>query len=387
MNSKLKGISAGILLIGTFALSVPSAKADTLSQDNQKLQQLQDEQSQVQSQISQSQMKAAALKNAITSYDNALHTLDTKISATNSQMSSLQKQQDALTQQLEQNKKELQKQQDELTDMVRTAYENGNVSYLGVLFQANSFSDFLSRLYDLTLISNTQNQVVDSVRQLRKSIIQKQDQVKASQAKLQAVHDQLAALQQSDQSIKAQREADLKNIEDNIEAGKEKQGTLESQIQLTQSQIQAIQQQTQEAEQQASNPTYVAQQTASLANASASAIIQYAQSFLGTPYVWGGTSPSGFDCSGFTQYVLGHEGVSIPRTSEQQFATGVPVSESNLQPGDLVFFSTYAPGATHVGIYMGSGMMIDAQDMGVSIDSINNSYWGPKYIGARRYIK
>ncbi|WP_206922918.1 hypothetical protein [Alicyclobacillus suci] len=73
MNSKLKGISAGILLIGTFALSVPSAKADTLSQDNQKLQQLQDEQLQVQSQISQSQMKAATLKNAIASYDNALH--------------------------------------------------------------------------------------------------------------------------------------------------------------------------------------------------------------------------------------------------------------------------------------------------------------------------
>ncbi|MFB5190566.1 C40 family peptidase [Alicyclobacillus fastidiosus] len=387
MNSKLKVISAGFLLVGSFALTAPVAHADSLSSDNQKLQQLQSQQSQVQSQINAEQSKATTLKNAIASYDNALHTLDVKISTTNAQMSSLQAQQDVLNQQLAQNQKQLQQQQDELTQMVRTAYEDGSVSYLGVLFQANSFSDFLSRLYDLTLISNTQNQVVDSVRKLRKSIIQKQDQVKASQAKLQTVHDQLAELQQSDKTIQAQRQADLQNIQSNIEAGKEKQGTLESQIHLTQSQIQAIEAQTQAAEQKATQPSYVAQQTSDLVSASSNSIISFAQTFLGTPYVWGGTSPSGFDCSGFTQYVMAHAGVSIPRTSEAQFATGVPVSEGNLQPGDLVFFSTYAPGASHVGIYMGNGMMIDAEDMGVSIDSISNSYWGPKYIGARRYIK
>ena len=114
-------------------------------------------------------------------------------------------------------------------------------------------------------------------------------------------------------------------------------------------------------------------------------MISYAENFIGTPYVWGGTTPSpGFDCSGFTQYVFDHLGINLERTSQEQYLEGTPVAENNLEPGDLVFFSTYTYGASHVGIYIGSGLMVDSEVSGVIIDNITNSYWAPRYLGARR---
>lgn len=115
-------------------------------------------------------------------------------------------------------------------------------------------------------------------------------------------------------------------------------------------------------------------------------IINTAKSFLGTPYLWGGTSPSGFDCSGFTQYVLAQNGKSIPRTSQEQFASGQAVDKSNLQAGDLVFYGNGE--ATHVGIYEGNNKIIHSPHTGdVVKESDFSTYWTSAYLGARRYYK
>lgn len=120
-----------------------------------------------------------------------------------------------------------------------------------------------------------------------------------------------------------------------------------------------------------------------------SAVVDSARKYLGTPYVWGGTSPSGFDCSGFVQYVLAENGKSIPRTSQEQFASGQAVDKSNLQAGDLVFYNwSGGTEATHVGIYEGNGKMIHAPHSGDVVKEVDfNSYGQNAYLGARRYYK
>ncbi|MBC2727592.1 MAG: C40 family peptidase [Desulfosporosinus sp.] len=115
-------------------------------------------------------------------------------------------------------------------------------------------------------------------------------------------------------------------------------------------------------------------------------LISRARSLQGVPYLWGGTTRDGFDCSGFVQYVFKASGVSLPRTSFEQYKVGTPVSRDQLKPGDLVFFTTYKPGASDVRIYIGGGRTIGSASEGVGIHSLSDNYWSKRYIGARRVL-
>ncbi len=123
------------------------------------------------------------------------------------------------------------------------------------------------------------------------------------------------------------------------------------------------------------------------APASGQAIVNKAKQYLGTPYVYGGASPSGFDCSGFVYYVLKTLGYSPYRTPADQYLQGTFVSKANLQPGDIVFFhGTYASGISHVGIYAGNGQFIHAPNSRsvVSYSDLTTGYWANHYYGAKR---
>ena len=117
-------------------------------------------------------------------------------------------------------------------------------------------------------------------------------------------------------------------------------------------------------------------------------IVATAKQYLGVPYKWGGTDPSGFDCSGFVYYVLRSHGINVSRTQNAMYSEGTPVSKSQLQPGDLVFFqNTYKAGLSHVGIYVGGGQFIHAPSTGkvVSYADLNSDYYTAHYYGAARY--
>ena len=120
-----------------------------------------------------------------------------------------------------------------------------------------------------------------------------------------------------------------------------------------------------------------------------SPLISTARRYIGVPYKFGGTTPKAFDCSGYLQYVFAQNGLTLPRTADEQFKLGRrTTSVSQLVPGDLVFFTTYEPGASHCGIYLGSGRFIHASSSkGVRIVELSNSYWQPRYYGGKHIVK
>ncbi|WP_188623056.1 C40 family peptidase [Caldalkalibacillus thermarum] len=132
-------------------------------------------------------------------------------------------------------------------------------------------------------------------------------------------------------------------------------------------------------------PSQTGQSGSTSSGLNVSSLINEAKKYIGTPYLWGGSSPStGFDCSGFLQYVFRTQGINLPRTVASIWSAGTSVSSP--QPGDIVFFETYTSGPSHAGIYLGNNQFIHSgTSTGVTISNMTTSYWSQRYLGAKRY--
>jgi len=120
----------------------------------------------------------------------------------------------------------------------------------------------------------------------------------------------------------------------------------------------------------------------------ANEVVRTAKKFIGVPYVFGGTTPAGFDCSGFLQYAFKENGILIPRLADEQYKLGKAVKTKELTAGDLVFFTTYEAGASHCGIYLGEGQFLHvSSSYGVRIDYLDNAYWAPRFYGAKKIVE
>jgi len=111
-------------------------------------------------------------------------------------------------------------------------------------------------------------------------------------------------------------------------------------------------------------------------------VVEIARKHVGAPYRWGGSSPEGFDCSGFVQYVYAQVGVSLPHNAAKQYILGTPVARDRLEPGDLVFFDDLR----HNGIYLGNGHFIHARRSGkrVTVSALDEAWYAERWVGARR---
>jgi cell wall-associated NlpC family hydrolase len=254
-------------------------------------------------------------------------------------------------------------------------------STLEVLLGASSLDDLLNRLDNVNRVSDQRSSLLGDVTKFRAQIAREAQTLQHAQAVQRDVVAQRAAERRTVESELHQRQALLASVKSQIAHLQAVERARSLAIART------IRPQPQ-APAQASQATVVGV-SASTPEATVAppgrygGVVGVAMRYLGTPYVWGGASPSGFDCSGLVMYAFAQVGVSLPHSSYAQWGMGVPVSRDQLQPGDLVFFD----GLGHVGIYVGGGSFIHAPHTGdvVKISSLSGWY-ADTYVGARRIV-
>jgi cell wall-associated NlpC family hydrolase len=266
----------------------------------------------------------------------------------------------------------------------------GDAGALEVLLGAKSIDDLLNRLDAVERVSAQDARVLGEVKSFRAEVVKRKARLERARSSQVRVVSEKAAQRDSIEGQLAERQRLLSSIKDQIAsleaAERRRQERLAAQARAR---FLAAQQQAQAPAPQEASPALTqslpteAPTFAPAADARYGAAVGIAMQYLGIPYKWGGASPStGFDCSGFTMYVFAQLGVSLPHHAATQYGMGTPVSKSDLQPGDLVFFN----GLGHMGMYIGGGQFIHAPRTGdvVKISSLSDSWYARTWVGARR---
>jgi cell wall-associated NlpC family hydrolase len=278
--------------------------------------------------------------------------------------------------------------QSHLSQRLVSLYVNGTGgNALEVLLGAESLDDLLNRMDAVERVSDQDARVLREVKSFRAEVKQRKIRLdRAHKAQAQVVA-QKADQRRSIEGQLAERQRLLSSIRSEIAslqaAERLRQERLAAQARAR---IAATSVQHQGDVEAAQASTFAAPSVeAVLAPAPAArygGVVGIAMQYLGVPYVWGGASPSGFDCSGFSMYVYAKLGVSLPHHAASQYNMGTAVSKDQLQAGDLVFFN----GLGHMGIYIGGGQFIHAPHSGdvVKISNLSDSWYASTWVGARR---
>jgi cell wall-associated NlpC family hydrolase len=270
----------------------------------------------------------------------------------------------------------------------------GSGSAVEVILGAQSLDDLMERIDTAERVSDQDAHVLSQVRTFRSRVQLRKQRLAHAQSEQASVVAAKAAAKREIQGKLAERQRLLSSIRSEITRLKQEEAARQAELErqararLRAQQSAAAAEPAPAADSGASTDSALsvgaAAETPSASVAPPSrygGVVGIAMQYLGVPYVWGGASPSGFDCSGFIMYVYSKIGVSLPHNAAAQYGYGTPVSRGELQPGDLVFFN----GLGHAGIYIGGNSMIHAPHTGdfVKISSLSGWY-SSTYVGARR---
>jgi peptidoglycan DL-endopeptidase CwlO len=328
---------------------------------------------------------------------NDIHTLDVQLekaiesyNGASDQLAAIERERALNTRHFSIAKSNLKLAQRRLAARLRAIYTSDQEdSTLAIVLGSRSLTDFLNRIETVNSVSSQDNQVLAEIQRFKHVVTVRGVQLQRAHVRQQQVVAERAAARREVESGLAERQRLLGSIKGEIAKLQAEEARRQEQLRI---QVEARLR----AQLAAQHQAVVEAQATDVVGASAvsaegisvvppsrfGGAVGIAMQYLGVPYVWGGSSPSGFDCSGFVMFVYAQMGISLPHLAAAQFNYGTPVSSDQLEPGDLVFFD----GLGHVGIYIGGGEFIHAPHTGdvVKISSLGDSWYSGTYVGARR---
>lgn len=414
-NIKLKVIAALIAGSALFGVATPVLATPVSNELQQEMLEQQAEYKEIEEKINILHMDIDVILDGITD-------ILVKIEENNVKIADVEAQKQVTLSNITKTEAELMIKIEEYGERLRAMYKQGNAGMLSAILGSESIADLVSRTEAIIKIAKIDKQLLEEIEEIKSELEEEKKTLEKEIEALEALNaenaEDMAAAEakKNEADLKlAEMEEEEKKIEGNlaitesslISASKSiinDSSSTDDQLNAAITELRNVRGKiiTEAADQEAVsliekakstlNERKLARESAQSGSAgytgsasvSSNAIVNKAYQYLGVPYVWGGTSPSGFDCSGFIQYVFRSQGVNLPRVSRGQASSGSYVSISNAQPGDILYFGQSS--VTHVGIYIGNNKMIHAPSPGKSVMISDISWHVNNYRikGARR---
>lgn len=371
------------------------------------------------------------LNKEINQVDKAMKENSKQMKKAKSDIAKKEQERDKLEAEIKKLEEAIEKRYNKLKERAVSYQESGgDVSYLEVVLGSKSFGEFINRVSAVNKITDADVNLMEEQEKDKKEVEKKKEQVQAGLQELQALEAELKGMQ--DTIAQQKQENDKKK--EKLQTKKDELVSLKDELKVKDSNLAALEAEvrqniaanidddadassnaattaaateestpaasvnnnsnggdlqtvaSKQSNNQSSKQRYSSKPKSS-GGGGLSAVLNAGYPYLGKPYVWGGKSPeSGFDCSGFVSWAFAQGGYSIPSNTGALAGTGQKVKYSQIQPGDIVFFDTYKTNG-HVGIYIGGGQFIGAQDNGLSVASMSNSYWKKAFKGHVRRVR
>lgn len=386
---------ATVVIVGLTS-NLVAVQAETLSELNNRQSQIQSDRSDIQAKLSDAEAEIAdvlleleELNEEIERTEEALESNQKMIDDTNEQIEATEKEVAEL-------EEEIDKREEILSNRMVTYQKNGgSIGFLDVIFGSTSFTDFISRVTAINKITSSDADLVSQLEEDKEKVATKLAELSDMQTELQGMQETILVQKEQNEVKKVE----LSEKEESLTAKI-------NELQIEENALAAIESQVNRelaAKRNASNPVASSSNGSSNSNGSLTTLsksdsapvvsndviqtaINAGYPHLGTPYVWAGKGPGGFDCSGFVSWAYGQAGVYLPSSTAQMQYSGTKVSYSDIKPGDLVFFNTYKTNG-HVGIYIGNGKFIGAQNTtGLAVADMTYGYWENHFSGHVRRV-